>query len=822
MTRTRYRESRILVRRINRLPKESLTGFRQKVARLRQHFECFNRDTADLCQWLMGLRKDFAAAYPAVAAAHPESFGTLGNFLLEPAAHDGGIIDEKQRDRWRLRVCDDVMGYRACGTLDGHPLPDELRDAMERAAAERPYGGSRNCNAYRLIERLLALEPQHRLVLLKSAAEWVVARYQRGMENWNSAHKAWADEKDEWERAHPGLTPEIRDLYRNVYKQLSDPDRDDKPGLRRKNPRICPYERLRQNTDNCCYAGQKGHGPLCWKFVEFTKTRQGFNRKAFCIDVERLLKFCSDHNVSNPANAFLSPSMPGVLFADVSAAKHPQRMRQFKANWDAYLHHMGLNATTVMHHGRLPHCMRIGKTHKDSECQFNPHTDYCREYQRALTNPDNGLDDHALSLESLYREWRMNYVAGPSKPQFRYPSAHDLPMPKVFGEGFFEVDFNESILRLHLDDMAPNEWIEFGFTPWPRKYKPSRREISEPGRVTSAHLNFVGTRARVGFRFAVQHKQSRCACSQDELDLLRSRKYPRQAQDQAFLDEARERLSDRFPGDFKNDLRILAVDMGMTGAHAAVYHGNKCLSDLPIPIVKINKLYDRVPRTLVRSRGDTNKVRGPIEMATDPQKASRIVDARGLRKEHVGRHLNAIADGAAAVAAKRQQETDDPMQTLRDSDFRGLKRHIRWMIRDWARLNARQIVDLAEGNQCDLIVFESLRGSRKPSYHLLGPNSERQKAEQVLYAYGQVRRKVTEKAVERGMRTVTVPYHKSSQVCHQCGKEQSNLGLWRKNKRDGKFVCDQEQCDQKSNSDANAARVLARVFLGEITLPKKN
>jgi DNA-directed RNA polymerase subunit RPC12/RpoP len=255
----------------------------------------------------------------------------------------------------------------------------------------------------------------------------------------------------------------------------------------------------------------------------------------------------------------------------------------------------------------------------------------------------------------------------------------------------------------------------------------------------------------------------------------------------------------------------------MGGAHAAVYEGKTHRHDIPIPIIKINRSYTELPSRLEKNPKDT-RMRGPVEIATDPDDRNKIIDTRGLRKEHVGRHLNAIADGAAEIAATRHQQTDNPMQTLREADFRGLKRHIRWMIRDWARLNARQIIDLAEQHRCDLIVFESLRGSRRPDYDKLGDNAERQKAERILYAYGQVRRKVTEKAVERGMRTVTAPYHKSSKVCSRCGREQENDGLWRKNKTTRKlFVC--EHCQAKINSDANAARVLARVFLGEIMLP---
>jgi len=852
MKRARYRESRTLVRRLCRLPVEDRNAFKAKVARLREHFEQFNLDTADLCQWIMGLRKEYVKSHANRSDA--ASFGALGDFLLEPTL-EGVETDEKTRDRRRLHVFDDVAGYRPVKTLDdGGQVPEWLREAMDAAAAARPHQGSKNANARKLFERLRDLEAQHRLVLLKSAAEWIVARYQRGVENWQRGHKQWEDEKCDWEQQHPKLTPEIREKYTNIFKQLKDPERDDKPGLRKKNPRICPYERLKQNIDNCCYAGRMGHGPLCWKYVEFVKAHKGkdkrFNDTVFFDVASDLAGLCREHNVTNPANALNNQHILDQLFAKDQQRKQeksknkkkqgppkkgdPQKqkaafVRIFKANWNAYLKAMGdpktgatLNGQTAIEKGCLPHCQKIrGKVFEESDCVWNKHTNYCLEYKRALlTNPANGIDDGTLALEGTYRDWRKDFLAGPRKPQFRYPSARDLPMPKVFGNGFHEIDFDRSILRLRLDDMREGEWIEFGFTPWPRKYSPSRDQIKD--RVTSVHVNFIGSRARIGFRFDVEHRQSRFTsnggCSQDKLDDLRSKEFPRQAQDQKFIDAARKCLFDTFDGDPEKDLRILAVDMGMGGAHAAVYEGGQHKRDIAIPIIKINKSYTDLPSQLEKDPKD-RKMRGPVEMAIDPDdpKKKRIIDPRGLRKEHVGRHLSRISEGAAKVVEKRRQDNDNPVQTLHESDFRGLKRHIRWMIRDWARLNAKQIIEIAEKHKCHVIVFESLRGSRRPDYDKLGDDAERQKAERILYAYGQVRRKVTEKAVERGMRTVTAPYHKSSQVCHACGKAQDNHGLWRKNKTQKKFIC--EHCKTETDSDANAARVIACVFWAEITLP---
>jgi hypothetical protein len=805
---SRYRDSRTLVRRLCRSPHEGSAEFKQKISRIHVHFEQFNVDTSELCQWLMGLRKRYSESCKKRGdTVNPASFGPLADFLLEPSLDDEAT-DEAQRDRWRLHVFDDVAGFRNCRSLENAPLPQQLRDAMEEAAAVRPLHDSKNSNGYKLFERLRTLEPQHRLVLLKSAAEWIVARYQRGVENWVRQHDEWQKEKLEWETQHPNLTEAVRDQFTNVYRQLKDPEREDMPGLRKKNPRICLYERMRGNRDNCIYAGQKGHGPHCWKYQEFVrdqrKRNKKFNPEHFASNAKKYIGFRSSKNSQRAA-------------LDRLFEEEPRCRSWFKDAWDAYLRDMELNEQTVVGRGCLPHCAKIGDTYDKSKCEWNPHTHYCLEYNRALDNPNNAFDADTINLEKDYREWRRFYLAGPRKPAFKYPSSRDMPMPKIFGDGFYEVDFDRSKLRLRLDDMSAGEWVEFSFIPWPRKYKPSRKQVKNM--VTSVHLNFVGTRARAGFRFEVPHAESRFACTQDELDELRSRAFPRQAQDQKFLDAAREKLTKSFNGDPESELRILAVDMGMGGAHATVYEGKVHQVDLPIPIVKVNKSYVELPTKLDKNPKD-EKMRGPLQMATDPEDQGRIIDTRGLRKEHVGRHLKAIGEGATVIAEKRRKDTDDPLQTLRDSDFRGLKRHIRWMIRDWVRVNAKQMIDLAAHHRCHVIVFESLRGSRRPDYDKLGTDSDRQKAERILYAYGQVRRKVTEKAVERGMRVVTAPYHKSSKVCHKCGKLQEAESEWRKNKKKRKFKCEHEQCSNKnSNSDANAARVLARVFWGDITLP---
>lgn len=133
-------------------------------------------------------------------------------------------------------------------------------------------------------------------------------------------------------------------------------------------------------------------------------------------------------------------------------------------------------------------------------------------------------------LEGLYREWRRDYLSGPAKPSFKYPSKRKLPMPKIFGEGFFRADFDNSVLELRMEGAGQVDFERFGFSAWPKDYEPQPQQTE----ITSVHINFLGTRARAGFHFRVRHKQSRFGLNQDEIDELRSRKYPSRGRTRSF------------------------------------------------------------------------------------------------------------------------------------------------------------------------------------------------------------------------------------------------------------------------------------------------
>jgi len=817
---SRYKTARTLVRRLCRLPGEDRSAFRSKVGLLRGHFEQFNVDVSELCQWLMSLRKRNKVP------ENPATFGALGDFLLQPGL-PGEETDEKEADRLRLAVFDAVAGFRMLEDRLAASIPASLSDAIRDEAvflagvraAGKPSGLAR------VLARLEACAPAQRLVLLKSAAEWIVARFLRGTENWMRQRAEWEKEKAAWEAAHPHLTPEVRAQFNKIFESLHDPENSGKPGVSRKNPRICPWDRLKQNLDNCCY-GEKGHSALCWRYQDFLKQRMGENRrdkKNFSATAMDLAQICREWKIQHSRNALNNPRVLDRLFAEHERRKQDKTkkesrspkprqggykanpkadyLRSFKAHWKAYLEHMKLNDTTVLERGCLPHCLSIKKNGKESTCKWNKHTELCLEYKRSLAP----LPDSVLELEPEYREWRRLYLHGPGRPHFRYPSAGELPLPKVFGEGFHQVDLDRSIVRLRLEGAAEGEWLEFGFIPWPRGYQPSRREVL----ITSVQVHFVGTRPRAGFRFDVSHRTSRFGCSQDELDELRSRRYPRQAQDKEFLAAARAQLIQTFEGGegaARQQMRVMSVDLGEGGACASIYEGRTHQKDESLKVIKIDRRYDQHPEVLEKDVG-----------AAKPQKFEKS-DPRGVRKEHVARHLNRIAAGASAIAEHRRKERSDAecsVGELQEHDFRSLKRHIAWMIRDWVRLNAAQIIDVAKQHCCDLIVFESQRGFRLPGYDELDRGKKQRFA---ILAFGRIRRKVVEKAVEHGMRVVTVPYFASSQVCSACKRVQENRGSWRENKKKRVFAC--EFCKLKLNSDANASRVLARVFWGEIELPE--
>src|SRR5262249_41959634 len=157
---------------------------------------------------LMSLRAKNGSGDPGVPV--------FWDFFLNPTvqAIEG---DETESDRWRLAVFDEVAGTAPVRELAGRPVAESLRVAM-REVADRP----KTPTAERLFQRLRGLEPPHRLILLKAAAEWIVARYQHGVDNWTRQRDEWEKEKQEWESRHPELTEPVRNAFTGIFKNLVD------------------------------------------------------------------------------------------------------------------------------------------------------------------------------------------------------------------------------------------------------------------------------------------------------------------------------------------------------------------------------------------------------------------------------------------------------------------------------------------------------------------------------------------------------------------------------------------------------------------------
>lgn len=754
MPKTRYSESRVLVRGLHRLQGESRAEFKAKIGRLRQHFKQFNLDVSEICQWLMSIRPD--------GKYEGNETKAFWDFFLEPEDYLDDDFRNKA-DRIRRIIFDICAGLDIDKDISKFIEKREITGSIDYVASKH-----HSSNHSKLFLRLSQYRAIHRQILLKASAEWVTARYQRGFDNWVRHRKEWEKEKEVWEKEHPTLNEEIRLQFNNIYSEF---------GIREKKPRICDWERLKELKDNCLYAGEwiygKRHSELCAKYNDFIRSysgdkKIGKNVKRYFVkntnDYLRLKKNLSGKPVVYIMQKFLERNPSARWFPDV---------------WQKYLRDMNIDEKTIIDCGTtLPHCTLFAS---DKDCEFNKHTEKCILYRNNL------IDKEVLqSFETLYREWRVKYLSGPRKPSFRYPSSRDLPMPKIFGKDFFRIDFENSIFELRMDNMVEGQFIPFGFKPWPPDYKPQPHETE----ITSVHINFIGNRARAAFRFQVSHKESGFKISQDQLDILRSRKYPRQAQDQKFLNEARDSLCKSFVGEPEKEMKILTVDLGDRGGYGAIFHGRTYKESFPLKIIKIDKLYEALPK----------------------RKAKDNYGKKGLIKEHVGRHLETWSEGAARIAEKRNSD----IMTLGKHDMRRLGLHIRWMLRDWVRLNASQIIEMAEQNIIDLIVFESMRGFNAPGRDKVDPDKKLRLA---YFAFGRIRHKVVEKAVEKGMRLITVPYLKSSQYCARCGKKQEDQKKWSANKRKRLFICENKGCPNKCNSDENAARVLGRVFWGEILLP---
>lgn len=693
------------------------------------------------------------------------------SFFLEPEQF---IDDEKLVDRTRLAAFKSAAGLGNAEKALSN-VPDEVVSSTDHVKRIPPTQTATN-----LFKRVAGYDDRHIVVLLKASADLIVARYLMPFENWKRRREEWLKEKEAWEKKHPQLTEDAISKFNRIFKDL---------GVDRKNPRVCTWEQLQKGNTGCLYNGErfriKNHAQLCVKYLKFRANSEA--NKYFEENVRTYLAI-------RQKNPHLHNNRKKLM--ELLLKKEPQAHKFSKTWWADYLQALGITEGTVARKGNgdLPHCPQ--KNDDKEPCPYNEHTEKCKLYKARLSS-----EPRLQELDSLYREWRKDFLSGPKKPSFTYPSKRRLSIPKIFGKDYYGVDYKHSILRLRMDTMAADEFIPFGFHPWPPEYdiQPGNAEIS------SVQIHFIGSRARVGFRFKVEHKQSRFAVSQDDIADLRSRKYPRWRQDNAFLREARKLLLESFSGDPEKELKILCVDTGQVGNAIALFNGRQFQKSEKLKTLKLDKLI--FPDE--KSGSGSNKK--PYS---------------GLTKDHIGRHLEAWAAEASQISQKRSPgkkpasgtDTRDQPQ-LGPNDMRRFSLHIRWMIRDWARLVASRVIKKAEENDVDLIVFESQRGFPLPGYDKVAKYDSDKKRRLAFYAHGRVRHKVTEKAVERGMRVVTTPYFYSSQTCSECGRKQGNHRLWRTNKGNGSFICEYDGCNNRMDCDENAAKVLGRVFWGDIVLP---
>lgn len=894
---TRYKQARTLVRKLTRLPKESTDEFNGKVRKLREHFQQFNRDASQLCQWLMAVRppEQQPQAPPAGTRTPPkrrfnlsEDTRAFWNFFMDPenvlpSTHeaDGRNIEDRA-DKLRLAVMDHIVADA--------PLPELPADLVKSIAAVKQHPRTAHQSTIPIFARLRSIEPSHREVLLKAAAEWIIGRYKRPMDRWPDQHKHWQEERDKWFKDHPQLTEEVRAAFDELFRKIGaedEPPDEPKPQdkkkqvaglqnlkqlavavqppdpyeveqtrrvIRSRRPRICTLERMAGGLNNCEHNGERcgdiRHGPLCVKYLSGFEPHLKFRSdvaqakdtgKAFGDAKRAFTRFAAIYLGMRAQGAAQVPAFAQVKESARASARRrasqgrdkkplppeqaARRIRAelekldggwtFERDWLEYLNALGVTDDTAVRSFRdagnqLPHCTDRKGTPNDknqAECRFNPHTELCRKYKQAAADLPEKQRSQLMPLEKDYREWRASYKSAPRRPQFNYPSAKLLPMPKIFGAGYWKADFAKSRVTLTLET---KEELTFGFEAWPTRsgkkpyspQPPRDRVVSSFDKdiFTSVHVYFVGTRPRVGFRFQVEHKPGRIAVSQDEIDKLRSQQFPRAHQDKEFLREARKQVLDTFTGgapSVEKELRVLAVDLGQVSAGYALFVGKEH-KDKPqgtLAIAKVAGLQDHFPET---TKQDGKKDHDY---------------SLGLSKEHVVRHLDHAAEVASAIKAWRNKEfgENDPRAQVGDHDQRGRFRHVNRMVRDWVRLNVKQIIEKAEELNADLIVLDS---SRKPMVPGRDDPDLPQKQRKAYRAFGQIRHKLREKAVERGMRVVTVPEAHTSEACHLCGQP------GKQEKTERRFKCKNPDCEIHKaggmHTDVNAALVLGRVFWGEI------
>ncbi|MFN3821910.1 MAG: zinc ribbon domain-containing protein, partial [bacterium] len=525
-----------------------------------------------------------------------------------------------------------------------------------------------------------------------------------------------------------------------------------------------------EDKHNCLYAGKiwksKRHSLLCVKYFRFIdkisqyKTFQKWSReikKEFPEHAEHYLQKRKDNSTYSIDQYCLD------------LKREHNKIRSWVPEvWNSYKKEMGLEEEYLLNHAQLPHCKK-----PSDDCTHNPHTDKCVKYRKLIIEKGMTKEEWELDRENDgYREWRKSFLTPPKRPVISYPSARKGGS-LIFGKGFFKVDWEQSMVGLRLFDYRSRyEFIWLGFKPWPKNY---RFPIPSTDNLTSVCINVVGTRLKVGFAFRISLNPSRFTFTQDELDRIREKQYPPKPDEYRFPAEVREFILKGFTGQ-PEQLKLVAVDVGDKKACAVLYEGTEFQKSAHLKILKLDKTLNALD--------------------IDEKAQDAISKKRGLTLEHLSKHIEQYRKKQKEIAQHRSEKSPSRTPPLRSGDLRELSLHMRWMVEDWARHHASQIVRQAKQWQADLIVLESLRGFSPPGYDQL---NEKKKRRLAFFAFGKVRTRVKQQAEELGMRVVTAPYKMSSQVCSSCGKKINNKSQWEKNKSRGFFHC--EYCQNKFNSE---------------------
>lgn len=764
------------------MPDQSKEEFRFNVRRLKQNSEQFNLDVSGICQWLMGIR-------PGGKRGFGDEVRPLWEFFLAPenVSLDGDANKDKLRlDSLRVEVFEVAVKWRGADDPAVLQIPEEIISGARRIA-DSPLESTDICGSS-LFERLHRMQRTHLAIILKSAADWIYSRYQRPKEKWAENRPIWERERVEWEKSHSELKEGIREKFNAILLDM---------GIKSKSFRICPAEKLLNLKHNCEIGGKAipsgekfiRHHQNCYNYWNFCREmskndgKTGFNKKQFAENANRYLK------ISGRNQKLTGDERLWELYRELKTDDKKFNISfdkwKFPNYWRAYQKFMGLNVGKMRAAGGIEklHCTSFG-----SDCCFNKHTELCEKYAKHLKDLPSEIHVH----DKVYRQWRKKFFRGPRKPTFTYPSAAS-PAPKIFGREYYRIDWEQSVIGIRLEGMPTGQFLEFRFKEWPRRYDIEKARDA----VTSVSIHFVGTRAKVALRFETPQKPSRFILSQEEIEDLRSGENRPREDERSFPEPVRRAILESFNGDPEKDLRILTVDTGTSGGAAVgLFIGKEFKECEVLKIVKSKELLQN-SKDLKAER----EVEHP-----DGTKEKRFY-VPGLSREHHQLHLERYAGEAAKFADFRPAAKDTGGVNYTGSDLRRLRLHSGWMIRDWARLNASQIIAAAEKFEVHLILMESQRGFVAPGYDKLSESIKKHRM--AFWPYGLVRRKVTEKAVERGMRVTVMPYKGSSRTCPECGQKNRS------------HFCKCNSCNFKpSNRDESAVRVLGKLFWGELSLPE--